>query len=287
MHPIILRLFGPVKIHSYGLMLALAFLTAVWLAQRDAKRKGFDPDAVGDMAIWLLISGVLGARLMFVILNPALFSLSKPFDFLKIWEGGLVFYGGVIAAIPVAIFLLKKRGIEVWDFGDLVIPYLALAHGIGRVGCFFNGCCFGKPSSLPWAVSFPRLVDETGALVGSPVYEHQLYYCNPPLITADAARSLPVHPTQLYSAVALALICCILLFLWKRRLFKGQIFWSYLVIYSVFRFGIEFLRDDTPQMLWGLKISQLVGIPMFLTGCVAIVVGFVRSRSQDKTQEEG
>ena len=108
MHPIILRLFGPVKIHSYGLMLALAFLTAVWLAQRDAKRKGFDPDAVGDMAIWLLISGVLGARLMFVILNPALFSLSKPFDFLKIWEGGLVFYGGVIAAIPVAIFLLKK-----------------------------------------------------------------------------------------------------------------------------------------------------------------------------------
>jgi len=286
MHPIILELFGPVKIHSYGLMLALAFLTAVWLAQRDAKRKDFDPDAVGDMAIWLLISGVLGARLMFVILNPSLFSLGKPFDILKIWEGGLVFYGGVIAAIPVAIFLLKKRGIEVWDFGDLVIPYLALGHGIGRVGCFFNGCCFGKPSSLPWAVSFPRLVDETGALVGSPVYEHQLYYCNPPLITADAARSLPVHPTQLYSAVALAVICCLLLLLWKRRLFKGQVFWSYLVIYSVFRFGIEFLRDDTPQMLWGLKISQLVGIPMFLTGCVAILVGFVRSRPQDETQEE-
>ena len=111
MHPIILRLFGPVKIHSDGLMLALAFLTAVWLAQRDAKRKGIDPDTVGDMAIWLLIAGVLGARLMFVILNPSLFSVRRPFELLKIWEGGLVFYGGVIAAIPVAIFILKKKGV--------------------------------------------------------------------------------------------------------------------------------------------------------------------------------
>ncbi len=285
MHPIILRLFGPVKIHSYGLMLALAFLTAVWLAQRDAKRKGIDPDTVGDMAIWLLIAGVLGARLMFVILNPSLFSIRRPFELLKIWEGGLVFYGGVIAAIPVAIFILKKRGVEVWDFGDLVMPYLALAHGIGRVGCFLNGCCFGKPSSLPWAVSFPKLVDETGAVVGSPVYQHQLYDCNPPLIKADAARSLPVHPTQLYSALGLAIICCLLLLLWKKRSFKGQIFWSYLLLYSAFRFGIEFLRDDTPQMLWGLKISQLVGIPMFLTACVALVVGFVRNRPRDEAAD--
>jgi phosphatidylglycerol:prolipoprotein diacylglycerol transferase len=264
-------------------MLALAFLTAVWLAQRDAKRKGIDPDTVGDMAIWLLISGVLGARLMFVILNPSLFSITRPFDLLKIWEGGLVFYGGVIAAIPVAIFILKKKGVQVWDFGDLVMPYLALAHGIGRVGCFLNGCCFGKPSNLPWALSFPKLVDETGVVVGSPVYEHQLYYCEPPLITADAARSLPVHPTQLYSALGLAIICGLLLLLWKKRSFKGQIFWSYLLLYSVFRFGIEFLRDDTPQILWGLKISQLVGIPMFLTACVALLVGFVRNRPPGKS----
>ena len=88
MHPIIVKLFGPIKIHSYGLMLALAFLTAIWLTQRAAKRKEIDPEVVGDVAIWLLVSGVLGARLMFVMLNPSLFSLRHPLSILKIWEGG-------------------------------------------------------------------------------------------------------------------------------------------------------------------------------------------------------
>ena len=284
MHPIIVKLFGPIKIHSYGLMLALAFLTAIWLAQRDAKRKGIDPDTVGDVAIWLLISGVLGARLMFVALNPSLFLLSQPLSILKIWEGGLVFYGGIIVAVPVGIFILRRRQVDVWHFADVAVPYVALAHAIGRIGCFLNGCCFGRPSGVPWAVSFPKLLDETGAIVGSPVYEHQLYYCDPPLISADAARSLPVHPTQLYSALGLAIISCLLLLLWRRRMFTGQIFWSYVLVYSAFRFCIEILRGDSlqnPQILWGLTISQIIGAVLFVIASVILARGLALHRARN------
>lgn len=279
MHPIIVKLFGPIKIHSYGLMLALAFLTAIWLTQRAAKRKEIDPEVVGDVAIWLLVSGVLGARLMFVMLNPSLFSLRHPLSILKIWEGGLVFYGGVLAALLVGVFILRRKQVDVWHFADVAAPYIAFAHAIGRIGCFLNGCCFGKPSDVPWAVSFPKFVDETGAIVGSPVYEHQLYFCDPPLITANAARSLPVHPTQLYSALGLTIIGCLLLLLWKRRLFRGQIFWSYVLLYSVFRFCVEIFRGDNPEILWGLTISQIVGIFLFLIATVILVRGLMVSRA--------
>jgi phosphatidylglycerol:prolipoprotein diacylglycerol transferase len=285
MHPIIVRVAGPIKIHSYGLMLALAFLTAIWLTQRAAKRKGIDPDIVGDVAIWLLVSGVLGARLMFVILNPSLFSLRDPLGVFKIWEGGLVFYGGVLAAVPVGAFLLRRKQVDVWHFADVAAPYIAFAHAIGRIGCFLNGCCFGKPSDVPWAVTFPKFVDETGAIVGSPVYEHQLYFCDPPLITANAARSLPVHPTQLYSALGLTIIGCLLLFLWKRRMFRGQIFWSYVLLYAVFRFFVEIFRADNPEILWGLTISQVVGIFLFLSAAVILVCGLIVSRAREEHVE--
>jgi len=280
MHPVILKLVGPISIRSYGLMLALAFLTAIVLAQRDAKRKGIDPNIVSDVAVWLLISGVLGARLMFVILNPSLFPLSQPLNILKTWQGGLVFYGGIIAAVPVGILVLRRRRVDVWQFADVVAPYIALAHAIGRIGCFLNGCCFGKPTHVPWAVSFPRFVDAQGNLLetGS-AYAHQLY-SDPPLIPPDATRSLPVHPTQLYCALGLVIICSLLLALWKRRTFKGQIFWSYLLMYSALRFGIEFFRGDNPGLLFGLTISQIVGIPLFLLAFGVLVGGLALSSVQ-------
>jgi len=279
MHPVIVKLIGPLKIHSYGLMLAIAFLVAVTLAQRAARRKGMDPDTVADLGLWLLISGVLGARVMFMILNPSLFPISRPLNLLKIWEGGLVFYGGVIAALPVGVCVLRKKKVDVWHFADVVAPYMALAHGIGRIGCFLNGCCYGKPSNLPWAVSFPKFVDETGFVTGSPVYVDQLDHN---LITGDAARSLPVHPTQVYSTVALFAISALLLLLWKRRAFKGQIFWSYLLLYSVFRFGVEFLRADNAPVLFGLTISQLIGVPVFLFACAVLIRGTVVARGERK-----
>ncbi len=282
MHPVILKLFGPLKIHSYGLMLAIAFLTAVTLAQRAARRKDVDPDTIADVGLWLLISGVLGARVMFMILNPSLFPLNHPLNFLKIWEGGLVFYGGVLAALPVGVFVLRKKKVDVWHFADVLAPYMALAHGIGRIGCFLNGCCYGKPSNVPWAISFPRFVDETGFVTGSPVYEHQLYYCNPPLIGADAMRSLPVHPTQVYATLALFTISLLLLLLWKRRVFKGQIFWSYLLLYSLFRFGVEFLRADNAPVLFGLTISQVIGVPVFLFASAILIRGTMLARGEGK-----
>jgi phosphatidylglycerol:prolipoprotein diacylglycerol transferase len=266
-------------------MLALAFLTAIWLTQRAAKRKGIDPDIVGDVAIWLLVSGVLGARLMFVLLNPSLFSLKDPLSILKIWEGGLVFYGGIIAAIPAGVLILRSKHVEAWQFADVAAPYIAFGHAIGRIGCFLNGCCFGKPSDVPWAVSFPKFVDETGAIIGSPVFEHQLYFCDPPLITADAARSLPVHPTQLYSSFGLAIMGCLLLLLWKRRIFKGQIFWSYVLLYSVFRFCVEIFRGDNPHILWELTISQIVSIFLFPIAAAILVRGFLLNRPRTEAAE--
>jgi phosphatidylglycerol:prolipoprotein diacylglycerol transferase len=260
-------------------MLAVAFLTGVTLAQRAVKRKGIDPDTIADVGLWLLISGVLGARIMFMILNPRLFPISQPINFLKIWEGGLVFYGGVIAALPVGVLVLRRKKADVWHLADVLAPFMALAHGIGRIGCFLNGCCYGKPSNVPWAISFPKFVDETGLVTGSPVY---LYQLDRSLITADAARSLPVHPTQIYAVLGLFAISAILLLLWKRRAFKGQIFWSYLVLYSLFRFGNEFLRADNAPVLFGLTISQLIGVPVLLLGSAVLIRGTLVSRGEKK-----
>ena len=142
MHPILFKT-GEINIYSYGVMLATAFFMAVFLARRSAKEAHISPDIITDLGLVLLFSGIAGARLLYVILNIQDY-IRNPFEILLLSHGGLAFYGGAVAASIAGIVYVKLKGLSVYKLGDLIAPYAALGQAIGRIGCFLNGCCFGK-----------------------------------------------------------------------------------------------------------------------------------------------
>ncbi len=232
MYPVLVRI-GPINIYSYGVMLALGFLVAIFLARRRAISLGMDGDAIIDLGIWLIISGILGARLLYVILNLNYYK-EVPLESVMIWRGGLVWYGGLISAVLVAMGFLRKRKMPILKTGDLMLPYVALGQAIGRIGCFLNGCCYGKPTSLVFGVSF-------------------------------TAAQAPVHPTQLYESAAMFLLY---LALRKIKPGDGKTILLYLLFYSTFRFFNEFLRGDNPIALAGLTVSQLISVIVFIIAII-------------------
>lgn len=224
MYPVLFKI-GPITIYSYGVMLAVAFLVATFLARRRAIAEGFDGDAIIDLGLYLIISGIIGARLFYVLLNLKYYR-DNPLEVLMIWKGGLVWYGGLMLAILVAIWFLRAKKLPVLKTADLIVPYVALGQAIGRIGCFLNGCCYGKPTSLKLGISFHP-------------------------------AQVPVHPTQLYEAAAMFFIYLILR---VRKVANGSTLFLYLILYSLFRFLNEFLRGDNPQVLLGLTFSQVISI---------------------------
>lgn len=250
MHPILCQI-GPLTIYTYGLFVALGLLVGLSLALKEAKRKGFDPQAFLDLAFYSVLAGIIGARIFYVVQN---FSFYKEnlLSMVKIWEGGLVFQGGLISAIPVAWILLKKKKLSFWKTFDVLAPYMALGQAFGRIGCFSAGCCYGKPTNLPWAVTFTN--PKTLALAG-----------------------IPLHPTQLYSAAGLFFIFLMLLFLRKHTKFSGQISCLYLIIHSFFRIFIEFFRGDPRALLWD-NFSLTQGISL-ATLFIALFLNFYLQRA--------
>ena len=219
MHPILFKL-GPVTVYSYGTAIALAFLISTYLLLKEAARtRVIKTDELLDLMLYIVIFGILGARLLHVVLNMPLY-VNNPIQILFLNRGGLAFHGGMAAGVAVSLWFLKKRNLPIWKVLDLGVPFVALGHSIGRIGCFMNGCCFGKPG----------------------------------------------HPTQLYSALSLFLIFLILRRLYKRPHSDGKIFASYLVLYSVSRFLIDFLRVDIFPVFLGLTTSQLISIGIFVIG---------------------
>lgn len=240
MHPIIAKI-GPLYIYSYGLMVAMGFAAAIFLAYARAKEFGIDKDKVIDFGIVILIGGIIGARIFFVLLNIKYY-MANPLEIINITKGGLVWYGGFLFGILVAVMFVKKNNINFWNGADLMAPYIALAQSLGRIGCFLNGCCYGSiiPSNYLFKVVFPN-------------------------------ESVFRHPTQIYSSITLFLLFVTLL-VWQRyRRFKGEIFLGYVMLYSALRFGMEFLRGDNPKILSGLTMSQLISIPVFVV-CLIIFI---------------
>ncbi len=223
---------GPVTIYSYGFMLALGFLAAIYVARIRADAVGWPKGMAYDIGFYALVAAVIGSRLLYVIIHLSEFT-SDPLQIIMIQKGGLVYFGGVIAAVLVIGFYLHAKGIPVLDGFDLLIPSVALGHAIGRVGCLLNGCCFGKVTDVPWAVTFPST---------SPAYYLHVFVTG--RLGSDALCSLPVHPTQLYEVLGELFIFAILLLLYKRRSFVGQCFFMYLFLYSLLRFCIEYYRGD-------------------------------------------
>ncbi len=256
MHPVLFEI-GPLTIYSYGVMLALAFVVGIALAMGSAKREGVPTNTILDLSLISLITGIIGARILFVLLNLDYYS-RHPLETIMFWQGGLVYYGGIILGVSCAILFLKIRKASIWKVVDICTPSLALGQAIGRIGCFLNGCCFGKPIS--WGVKFPP---------GSMASYEQF---SSGLIRSASEYSLPVHPAQLYSSLNALIIFLILIVVRRRKGFNGEIFWLYLLLYTITRFGIEFLRGDDrgPAFFGSYSISQLLGIWVFILSLIML-----------------
>ncbi len=254
---ILLYKFGPFPVRTYGVAIATAFLAAIFIARYLAKKSGVNPDYILDLGMYVLIGVIIGARLFYIIFYDWSYYMAHPLKMFAIWEGGLVFYGGFFGGIAAGYYFLKKKKLAVLKIADMVGVALPLGLFFGRWGCFGYGCCYGKiaPKNFPFAIRFPAKNPMTGY---TPAFEEHLHEG---LLTLSDKFSLPVYPTQLISSLNGLLIFTFLFFMYKRKKFEGQIAALSVMLYSVGRFLIEFLRVE-PKFL-NLSISQWIAIFTF------------------------
>lgn len=233
MHPILLTI-GPFTVYSFGLALAVAVIVCSWLMARDARRSGIAKDVVYDFVFWVVLSGILGSRIFYIILNLDFFSES-PSEFWKIQNGGLAWQGGLILGFAAALIYLRKNKLPVFKFLDMVSPYAALGQAIGRVGCFLNGCCQGKHAD--WGPFFP-------------VHQDHL------------------HPTQIYESIGLVAVFFVLKRLDLLGHAPGRTFAVYFMLAASLRFVVQFFRYDYNPIVLGLGLFQIVCVIVFAVSAV-------------------
>lgn len=281
MYPVILNI-GPFPLHSYGLMVAIAFLIVLHFIQRDAKKAGHDPKIFADLAFVVLPLGIIGARITHIVMFPEYYSLQDPLGWFAVWNGGLVFQGCPPIAIVYAVWYLRRHNISFWEAADIIIPYLPLGHAIGRIGCLLYGCCFGAPTDSSWSIQFPRIISDN-KITGSPAYlDHLGRYQE---ITRESTHSLAVHPTQVYSFIGLMIIfVCILALRKYWKPFHGFTLPIYLMIYGLFRFWVEGLRGDhNPVAAFDLSTQQWFSLVGALLG---LIFFFGLRKFQQKSDEK-
>ncbi|OGP65408.1 MAG: prolipoprotein diacylglyceryl transferase [Deltaproteobacteria bacterium RBG_16_42_7] len=246
MCPIFFKI-GPITLHTYGVLVALGFIVGIAFAVYFGKKEGITKEKILDIGFYTILAAIIGSRLFFVFIEYKYF-LENPLDIFKVWEGGLVFYGGALLVIPVMIFYFKKYSLPLWKTLDVFAPSLAIGHAIGRLGCFSAGCCYGRPTDLPWGITFTD--------------PHSL-----------AITGIPLHPTQLYESLAEFGNFIILLVLRKHKRFDGQLVWTYVLIYSIARFIIEFFRGDKARgfIFNGFSIAQAISLGIFLVAIIFIL----------------
>ena len=242
---------GPVTIHTSGLMLAIAFIAGIWLTSRNARREGLDPDAIWNLGLIIIFSALVGAKILLFLSdidyywqNPReIFSLSTLRSF-------GVYYGGLLLALGASAWYMRRVGLPGWKTADLAAPGIALGQAIGRLGCLSAGCCYGKPTTAAWGITFTNRYAFDN--VGVPLYTK-------------------LHPTQIYESVATFLLFLYLLWRLPRKSFGGQVILEYLILYAGIRFVIEFYRGDERGFLFHdlLSTSQFIGI---LTAVAALGV---------------
>ncbi len=251
MHPEILR-WGVLRITSYGLMLAVAFLVGTWLALRESRRLGLDEDHVVTVILVALVAGVVGARALYVAEHLRDFRGSY-LSVLALWQGGLTLYGGVVAGTVAGLFVARRMGLPMWVTADALAPSLALGTVFGRVGCFLNGCCYGHPTRLPWGVVFPP--DSFAGLEFGPV---------------------PVHPAQLYFAAAGLLLFGVIWWMRRRVRVPGVLLWSLIALMALVRIPLDLTRvyeaEATIAEFGVVRISesQVTSVAMLLFALLMI-----------------
>jgi phosphatidylglycerol---prolipoprotein diacylglyceryl transferase len=231
--------FGPITVYTYGVLLAAAYLFGLQLARVRAKQRGLDANRVLDLGIYIIISALVGAKLLLLITDFKSFT-ADPRELLTLARSGGVFYGGLIVAVIVALWYIRRVGLPLWTTCDVFAPGIALGHVIGRFGCLFAGCCYGKPTTRPWGITFTDPF--AAANVGTPL-------------------GVALHPTQIYEAGAELLILIVLLVTERKgRPFPGRTFWLYMLLYAISRFVIEFYRGDDRGTVGMFSTSQFISI---------------------------
>jgi len=244
---------GPLSIPSYGLMLVISFLVAIWLVNRAAKKFNIPPFIIENLAFYVMLGVILAGRILYVVFHWSQYE-NDLLGIIRVWEGGMMFFGGFIGGFIAAVLYLKKQKMPILLIADLIAPAIALGEFFTRIGCFLNGCCFGTPSALPWAIQFPAQC----VAGSSPVGDQSL------------------HPTQIYSS----LFGLLLFFFLKNRLYKphqqGEIFAWYLIYSGIFRFGVDFIRyyENSANFL----INQIITIGLIIVGVFIIIK---KSRKKD------
>ncbi len=261
MHPVLFRI-GHFTLHTYGLLVATGVLLGLWLARRQAARAGLDPDRVWNLGIYMVLAALVGAKLWLLLADWSYYA-EHPREILTfgtLLSGG-TYYGGFATAIVVAALYARRFRLGFLPLVDVYAAPLALGHAIGRLGCFAAGCCYGKPTLLPWGVTFtdPYAHDVVGTPLG-----------------------VPLHPTQLYEAAAEFLIFALLVFLGRRQRFRGELFAAYALLYGVSRGTIEFFRGDPDRSLLAggaFSLMQVVSVALIIVGATLLVRGRTARRA--------
>jgi phosphatidylglycerol:prolipoprotein diacylglycerol transferase len=248
---------GDMDIAWYGICLAVGFMLGLWTAGRRGMRIGLNAEDISNLMIWMFIGGVVGGKALFLINHWEEFQNSK--NSMQMLRSGWVFHGSLIGACIGIWIFIRRKGMPLWATFDALAPSFALGHAIGRIGCFMNGCCFGKTCELPWAVQFPA---------GTMPHSHHLSI---EIIEPTAKLSAFVHPSQMYEFILNIMFYAFLAWLFRRRKFDGQIFAAYLLGYAVIRFGIEFARADDRGWLWFSSLTSGQGISILLLGLGAFI----------------
>jgi phosphatidylglycerol---prolipoprotein diacylglyceryl transferase len=266
MYPELFRI-GSFPINTYGVFLALAFLCAILITVKLAARDGLPRERIYDLCLWMLLASLIGSKVLMLFTEPEYRDHPLQLLSLDFLRSGGVFYGGLIGAVIAGYFLMKRYRLPWWKTADACAPGIAIGNFFGRQGCFAAGCCWGKPTSLPWGVKFSELGHE---ITGVPT---------------DAY----LHPTQLYESFAMLLVFFFLLWLHKRKRFSGQVVLAYALLYSVIRFAIEFVRDDPRgdilglTSLTGLSTSQLISLVVGISALIVLLIRRRRAQALDKT----
>lgn len=238
MYPRLVEL-GPFTIYTYGVLLAAAFLLGLRLATSRARARGLDPGKILDLGIYIIVSAIVGGKLLLLVTDFRAFR-ANPADILSLARSGGVFYGGLLLAVVVSFWYMRRHRLPLWPTFDVFAPGIALGHAVGRLGCLMAGCCWGHATHLPWGITFSDPF--TGDYVGTPL-------------------GVALHPTQVYEAIAETGILLFLLWFEKRgRAFNGRTFWVYILLYGISRYAIEFFRGDPRGSVWIFSTSQFISV---------------------------
>ena len=253
------RMVGPLAMPTYGILLVLGMLAGLWIVTRQARKAGLVPETITDMAVYAIIAGLMGAKVLLLIVEWPFYS-RNPRELLSLFQSGGVFYGGLLGAIPVAFWYARRHQLDGWKTADVLAPGVAVGQAIGRMGCFMAGCCYGKPTSVPWAVTFTDVFANRN--VGTPL-------------------DTPLHPTQIYESLACFLIMGILLWMAPRKRFHGQVVLAYVVLYAVARFVVEMFRGDAIRgFVFGGRLSTSQFIALLMVAAAALVFPYLWRRNR-------